>query len=502
MLNILSSRFYMARNDFARALAVVHGNAVQKLLSWQPDAYYRLGMYATVAALPLRPAASRHVMPAVVSLAACGQHDRARDMLAAAHWPSIQVQQRVALAGALAPFMPAEALQVLEPVQETAPPTLYAALLLRNGHAQRARQVLAAALQAGQAVRYPELHLYQTLANPDAPVQQLERLNCFFAAHGLPPVALRNPAAPPGPCNIKVPAALPPVDGPLVTVLMTTFHTGERASVAIESLLNQTYRNLEIIVVDDASQDETPDLVAAWARKDARVRLLRLQSNGGTFLAKNMGLQLARGEFATCHDSDDWAHPLKIEQQVRPLLDDSALVATTSHWVRMQDDGMFYAHSVHPLLRLNTSSPLFRRELVLRRMGAWDCVRAGADSEFHVRLRLVFGKHAIKRITKPLALGAHRTGSLMTAAETGYSDNRLSSQRLTYWEAWSGWHLDCLRRGDLPCFPQDLAALSENRLFAAPAGICVSAEQIRAAQEQVRLYSTSSNHYPRTEAKP
>jgi glycosyltransferase involved in cell wall biosynthesis len=279
------------------------------------------------------------------------------------------------------------------------------------------------------------------------------------------------------------------MNGPLVTVLVTTFNTGKRASAAIESLLDQTYRNLEIIVVDDASQDETPAWVEAWARRDARVRLLRLQTNGGTYLAKSMGLRLARGEFVTCHDSDDWAHPQKIELQVQPLLRDPALVATTSHWVRMQDDGMFYARSVYPLMRLNYSSPLFRRQLVLQRMSAWDCVRTGADSEFFARLRLVFGKHATKRIAKPLTLGSHRPGSLMTARETGYSDAGVSPQRLAYWEAWAGWHLDCLRRGDLPRLPLDLAALAEHRLFAAPAEICVGLELVKTVQAQIRLQS-------------
>ena len=253
--------------------------------------------------------------------------------------------------------------------------------------------------------------------------------------------------------------------------------------MAIESLLKQTYRNLEIIVVDDASGDTTPDLVQAWAQKDARVRLLRLTTNGGTYLAKSMGLQLARGEFVTCHDSDDWSHPLKIERQVRPLLTDSALVATTSHWVRMQDDGMFYARPVHPLMRFNPSSPLFRREVVLERMGAWDMVRTGADSEFHARLKLVFGKRAVKRIAQPLALGSHREGSLMTAGDTGYSDAGISPQRLAYWEAWGAWHIACLRQGGLPRLPQDMARLAESRLFSAPEEICVSAQQVRAAQQ-------------------
>lgn len=482
---------HLLRGDFARALSDVDASTLHGLHSWVPWAYYRIGMYATVAALPLQPGRRRHVMPAVVSLAACGQHDRARKMLAAARWRGTPARLRVALADALAPFMPVEALQLLESVQEVASPALHAALLLRTNQPARARGVLATALNSGQAARYPELHLYQTMASPDQPQQQLERINLFFEAHGLSPVALCNPQVAPGPCNVKLPDLLDlPVvaDGPLVSVLMTTFQTGARASVAIESLLNQTYRNLEIIVVDDASTDDTPELVERWALKDKRVKLLRLQTNGGTYLAKSMGLQLARGEFVTCHDSDDWSHPLKIEMQVRPLLENASLVATTSHWVRMQDDGVFYARPVHTLMRLNPSSPLFRRELVLQRMGAWDCVRTGADSEFHARLRLVFGKNAVKRIAKPLALGSHRVGSLMTADDTGYSDTGISPQRLAYWEAWAGWHLDCLRRGTLPHLPLDLTKLSESRLFDAPEEICVRPEQVSAARQQTRQY--------------
>jgi len=478
MLDIWRSWYYMIQHDFVRALAATPKNSMHKLASFLPQAYYRLGMYATVAALPLQPTNRRHLLPAIVSMAACGQYARVREVIDAAPWAQVSARRRVALADALAPFMPREALQLLTPVRRKASPTLYAGLLLRTGRVQRARQVLDDALTAGKATRYPELHLYRSMADPGAPQQQLTRLNHFFAAYNLPPVCLQRLDEPPNPCNVWVPEMPAAADGPLVSVLMTTFNTGERASAAIQSLLNQTYRNLEIVVVDDASQDDTPDLIATWARKDARVRLLRLPKNGGTFLAKNVGLMAARGDFVTCHDSDDWSHPLKIELQVRPLLQDAALVATTSCWIRMTDTGMYYARPVHPLMRLNPSSPMFRRERVLQRMGPWDCVRTGADSEFLARLRLVFGRRAIKRIAKPLALGAHRDGSLMTANATGYAENGTSPQRLAYWEAWAGWHLACLRRGELPCLPQDLVAWTQHRPFEVPADIAVSAEQV------------------------
>jgi len=480
MLDIWRSWRYMARNDFVRALAAAQNSSMRKWARWLPQAYYRLGMYATVASLSLPPTDKRHVIPAIVSMAACGHDARVREHFAQVHWTRVSAQERVALAGALAPFMPAEALRVLLPVRDEVPPTLYAGLLLRAGCVQRACQVSDEALAAGRAAHYPELYLYRSMADLGSPQQQLDRLNRFFAAHDLLPVVLQRPDAPPNPCNVRgatVPAA---ADGPLVSVLMTTFNTGERVSAAIESLVNQSYRNLEIVVVDDASQDDTPERVADWARRDARVRLLRLPNNGGTFLAKNVGLTLVRGDFVTCQDSDDWAHPSKIEMQVRPLLQDGTLIASTSCWIRMTDAGALYARPVHPLMRLNPASPLFRREPVLQRMGAWDCVRTGADSEFYARLCLVFGRDAVKRIRKPLTLGAHRVGSLMTARATGYAENGLAPQRLAYWEAWNGWHVACLRRGELPCIPRNLMAWTQNRPFAAPADIAVSARQIYA----------------------
>lgn len=476
---------HVLQSEWAQAVTCAQGMPLAGWGSWQPWAFYRLGMYSTVADLPVPASDWRYVMPVTVSLAACGRYAQARSALQAVNWQRVPRKLRVALADALAPFMPVDALQLLQAFkrqgQVQAPATLHAGLLLRTGDVVQAQAVLQRALQAGQGRSAPELYLYQTMAQPDAPQQQLDRLNAFLQAYGVPAVALRDGALPPGPCNVQLAAPLPRVQGPLVSVLMTTYRTGARAAVAIESLLNQTYSNLEIIVVDDASGDATPDMVQAWADKDARVRLLRLPANVGTYVAKSMGLRMARGEFVTCHDSDDWSHPVKLERQVQPLLQDAALVATTSHWVRMQDDGVFYARPVHPLMRLNPSSPLFRRELVLQRMGAWDTVRTGADSEFHARLRLVFGRKAVRRVVQPLALGSHRVGSLMTAADTGYSETGISPHRLAYWESWSRWHLACLAEGKLPQLPLDLEALAQQRRFAAPPEMVLTAQQVRDA---------------------
>lgn len=470
----------LRRKEFAQALAIAQRGQFPP--AWQVAAYYRLGMYRSAAQAMPHARTRAQWVAGVAALAACGMVDAVQAVLQNRRLQRLPDALRIQLADDLAPFMPQTAWQVLQPLGVKAPPTLRVALLLRNG-----QQALAQACLEQAGVRayaqQPELHLYASMTQPDAgPAHQLQRLNAFLHSCNVPQLALQDPALPPGPCNVTVAAPVPPVLGPLVSVLVTTYRTGQRAVRAIESILQQSYRNLEVIVVDDASGDDTPQLLVQLAQQDARVRVLALPVNVGTYAAKSIGLQAARGEFVTCHDSDDWSHPCKIARQVQPLLADPALVATTSHWLRMQDDGMFYARPVHPLMRINPSSLLFRREAVLAKAGAWDCVRTGADSEFYARLRLVFGKKAVKRVVQPLSLGAHRPGSLMTDAVTGYSEQGLSAQRLDYWESWSRWHIECLARGKTPY----LGLLATQRAFAAPQGIVVPAAHMQQAQQALQ----------------
>lgn len=457
---------------------------------YRSEAFYRIGMYATAARLPVSASNWRATFPVAVSLAACGNHVRALEILRFLPWASIPTAKKIALAAVLSPFMPDEALRLLQTLGDAAPSPLYAGVLLRTGNRLQAQQVVMKALQAGHHQKYPELHLLETMAEQGGePLKQLDRLNAFLQAQGVPALSLRRQSQPPSPCNVVMNQALPSVEGPLVTVLMTTYKTGERGLAAIESLLNQTYRNLEIIVVDDASDDETVQHLAQVAKHDSRVRVLVLPFNVGTYVAKSIGMKAARGEFVTCHDSDDWSHPCKIARQVQPLLDEPELVASISYLLRMQDDGQFYAWPVHPLMRLNQSSLLFRREVVLAKAGAWDCVRTGADSEFYARLRLVFGKKAVKRIRQPLSLVAHRPGSLMTDKKTGYSDKGISVERLDYVESWGRWHIECLACGKTPY----LGLLATERAFAAPQGIEVPAAHIQQVQLAQQVCAIQNN---------
>jgi glycosyltransferase involved in cell wall biosynthesis len=102
---------------------------------------------------------------------------------------------------------------------------------------------------------------------------------------------------------------------PLVSVILPTYNRRQFIGESIESVLNQSYRNIELIVVDDGSTDGTDELVHAIS---PRIRYFR-QANAGVAAARNRGLAAAQGELMAFQDSDDLWHPEKLSLQVALL---------------------------------------------------------------------------------------------------------------------------------------------------------------------------------------
>ncbi|CAA6824528.1 MAG: Glycosyltransferase [uncultured Sulfurovum sp.] len=453
------------RNHFAKAIAIDNNKENQILsLDTQAWAYYNLGMYKTVANFSSEGLESNGLFAKTVSLAACGEFEDSKKVLEIFMEGVGYKKDYVKLADALAPFMPKLAFSILLNISSST--TLYTSLLLNLGEFEKAHDFLSKAVSNKEYREKPELLLYLSNSLKDLEAKkQLTLVNKYLLHFKVPKIVLKERTQSLSTLNIECEISKK-TTGPLITIIMTTYKTGDRADVAIESILKQSYQNIELIVVDDASDDETPLVVKEWMRRDNRVRLIQLKRNVGTYVAKNIALVQAKGKYITCHDSDDWSHPLKIERQVRPLIRSWYLVATISSWVRLSDDGTYYARPVHPLMRQNPSSLMFKKDIVLKKAGIWDCVRTGADSEYIARLKLVFGRKKIKRIKEPLSFGAHRNDSLMTASDTGYSSKGMSPTRLDYWEAWGNWHIKELRAGRKPFISTDL--LSKRKFDAAP----------------------------------
>ena len=104
---------------------------------------------------------------------------------------------------------------------------------------------------------------------------------------------------------------------PAVSIVVPTFNRGDCIGSCLESALAQTYGEFELIVVDDASSDDTAVRVKHF--KDSRVRYLQHDVNRGGAAARNTGIRASTGEFVAFLDSDDVWHPEKLEEQVAAL---------------------------------------------------------------------------------------------------------------------------------------------------------------------------------------
>lgn len=98
----------------------------------------------------------------------------------------------------------------------------------------------------------------------------------------------------------------------LVSIIIPAYNTEKYVHRAIESSIRQTHKNIEVIVIDDGSKDNTLEVARRYAEKDSRVRVFH-KENGGVSSARNMGIREAHGEYITFLDSDDWFEDCAVE---------------------------------------------------------------------------------------------------------------------------------------------------------------------------------------------
>ncbi|RNA68054.1 glycosyltransferase [Alteribacter keqinensis] len=228
---------------------------------------------------------------------------------------------------------------------------------------------------------------------------------------------------------------------PLVTVIIPAYNAEGVISTSIESILKQSWRNIEVIVVDDCSTDETKSIVKAYSTKDRRIKLVEAKKNGGAYAARNLAIDHSKGDFITINDADDWSHPEKIAIQLSHLLENPSVIANTSEQARTTEELVFYRRGKPGnYIFANMSSLLFRREPVLKELGYWDTVRFGADGEFKRRLKLIFGDNAVVDLkTGPLSFQRQTEGSLTGNDVFGFHGYFMGARK-EYFHSYSNYH--------------------------------------------------------------
>ncbi|MDF2068167.1 glycosyltransferase family 2 protein [Bacillus sp. Cr_A10] len=121
----------------------------------------------------------------------------------------------------------------------------------------------------------------------------------------------------------------------LVSIVMPVYNASEFISDAILSVINQTYENWELIVVNDCSRDNSLEIINEFTRKDSRIKLIDLKINSGVYYARNCGIQKAEGKYLAFLDSDDMWDKSKLTKQVNLMYEKDILFSFTGY--RMVD---------------------------------------------------------------------------------------------------------------------------------------------------------------------
>jgi glycosyltransferase involved in cell wall biosynthesis len=211
-----------------------------------------------------------------------------------------------------------------------------------------------------------------------------------------------------------------PLEDPLVTVVIPAYNGQQWIERTLASAIAQTYRNIEIVVVDDGSTDQTATIVEQAASRDRRIRLLR-QQNSGAPAARNLGIRDALGTLIAPLDADDLWHPEKLARQVATLQASSPKVGLVYCWAVEIDEndliippirnGSTAAGNVMSELVAkagiidSASNPLIRRSY-LDTVGGYDSNRTlGTDTAEDWKLYL-----ALAEICEFAVVSAHLVG--------------------------------------------------------------------------------------------
>lgn len=232
---------------------------------------------------------------------------------------------------------------------------------------------------------------------------------------------------------------------PLISVIMTSYNTGPLIEPAIRSITAQTWTNLELIVVDDCSTDDTRAIVERLAAEDPRIRLYCFGDNRGTYFCKNFGITRSSGVAVTFMDSDDTSDPNRLALQYESLNHPGIAVSTCNH-IRIDTEGKtIEINGVTE--RIAYISQMIKRS-VIREVGYFDTVRTSADDEILRRIKATYGAESHSNVKRVLYIALLREGSLTRDPENAINfveprrENQsfLSPQRRHYAAMVTRWH--------------------------------------------------------------
>ena len=126
---------------------------------------------------------------------------------------------------------------------------------------------------------------------------------------------------------------------------MPAYNCEDFIGITLDSVINQTYQNWEVIVVDDCSTDNTAKLVQEYVKKDNRIKYHKLDKNSGAAVARNKAVDLANGKYMAFLDSDDVWFPEKLTKQIG-YMEENAYTFTCTSYTKIDEEGEYLGRTI------------------------------------------------------------------------------------------------------------------------------------------------------------
>jgi hypothetical protein len=197
----------------------------------------------------------------------------------------------------------------------------------------------------------------------------------------------------------------------LISIVLTTYNPDIRLlELSLKSITFQSYRNIEIIIIDDCSSYHYSQMIQLLSEKmrmynTCNIIYKRNKKNVGQYASRNIAIEIAKGDFIAIQDDDDVSHPQRLEFQLQPMLRDSGLIASYSNHIRISKNSrlMIDGNGFSEVLG-DAPVSLICRKKVFDNIGFFIPTKTRGDVEFRLRMQRYYSSNAIEVIPQPLLL--------------------------------------------------------------------------------------------------
>ncbi len=217
----------------------------------------------------------------------------------------------------------------------------------------------------------------------------------------------------------------------LVSIITAAYNSQDFIEDTIQSVLDQTHTNWELIIIDDASNDNTFSIISEYASIHSNIKIFHNENNQGAAITRNRGIKEAKGDFIAFLDGDDLWKPQKLEKQLKFMLDNNADVCFSSYDL-MDESGNFQCKTVKALPKLSYKKFL-KCNYIGNLTGIYNTKTLGKINAPDLRKRqdwLLWLK-AVKESNKP-ALGMEESLALYRVRKNSISSNKFNLLKYNY----------------------------------------------------------------------